>query len=132
MIKRHEGLRLRAYLCPANVWTIGYGHTSTAKEGMLISEGQAEELLKRDLRDFEIAVIKAVIVPLTQHQFDALVSLTYNIGAGAFTRSTLVKRLNEGDYAGAACEFDRWNKGGGRVLPGLVKRRDEERKLFLS
>lgn len=132
LIKRWEGFRSKAYLCPANVWTIGYGHTKTAKQGQVISELQAKSLLIRDLAEYEQAVNEMVIVPLTQNQFDALVSFTFNVGTGAFSRSTLLKVLNRGEYEKVASQFGRWVNGGGRKLPGLVNRRKEERKLFLT
>lgn len=130
LIKRFEGLRLKAYLCPAGVWTIGYGTTKGVKAGQRITEAQAEELLRADVEKFELAVIRTVKAPLTQNQLDALVSLAYNIGNKAFGNSTLLRLLNAGDYAGAAKQFDRWTRGGGKVLPGLVKRRAAERALF--
>ena len=133
LIKQHEGLRLEAYLpTPNDVWTIGYGHTHTAKQGMKITEAQAEELLRKDVAWAEEAVNKSVVVPLTQNQFDALVSFTFNVGAGAMDSSTLLRLLNSGDYNGAANQFLRWNKQKGVALKGLTKRREEERKLFLS
>lgn len=133
MIKEHEGLRLEAYLpTPNDVWTIGYGHTSTAKKDMVISEEQAETLLRQDIAWVEDAINKNVVVSLTQNQYDALASLVYNIGAGAFAKSTLLRMLNMGDYAGAAEQFGRWNKQKGKVLNGLTRRREEERKLFLE
>lgn len=133
IVKNAEGLRLEAYLCPAGVWTIGYGHTGTdVWPGLVITEKWAESLLERDLRTFEAYVSGYVKVDLTQDQFDALVSFVYNIGAEAFKNSTMLKKLNAGDYEGAAKEFPRWNKSKGKVLPGLVKRREAERKLFLG
>lgn len=132
LIKTYEGLRTNAYLCPANVWTIGYGHTLTTKPGMMISHQDAEKLLERDLERFEKAVIKNVTVPLTQNQFDALVSFTFNVGIGAFKTSTLLSYLNRKDYSGAAEQFLRWTRAGKQILPGLVKRRKDEFKLFLS
>ena len=132
LIKRFEGLRLRSYLCPANVWTIGYGHTGNVSSNQVITSEQAESILRTDLRKFEQAVSDAVTVALSQNQFDALVSLAFNIGAGAFAKSTLLRLLNAGDYAGAANQFERWNQAGGRVLDGLSKRRAAERALFLS
>ena len=130
LIKSFEGLKLNAYLCPANVWTIGYGTTKGVKAGQAITAAKADELLAADVRQFEDAVNKAVTVPLTQGQFDALVSLTYNIGAAAFRASTLLKLLNAKDYAGAAKQFARWNKANKKVLTGLVRRREAERQLF--
>ena len=133
IIKKHEGLRLEAYLpTPNDVWTIGYGHTHTTQKGMKITEGQAESLLRKDITWVEKAVNKLVVVPLTQNQFDALSSLVFNIGEGGFSSSTLLRLLNVGDYEGSANQFLRWNKQKGRVLNGLTKRREEERKLFLS
>ena len=130
LIKSHEGLRTSAYQDPVGVWTIGYGHTGTAKPGQKITEAQAEQLLRKDVGWAEDAVRKNVKVPLTQGQFDALVSFTFNLGAGALGRSTLLKKLNAGDYAGAQAEFGKFVHAGGRVLPGLVRRRGEEAALF--
>lgn len=133
IIKKHEGLRLEAYLpTPNDVWTIGYGHTHTTKQGMKITAGQAESLLRKDIAWVEKAVNKLVVVPLTQNQFDALASLVFNIGENGFANSTLLRLLNAGDYEGAANQFLRWNKQKGVALKGLTKRREEERKLFLS
>lgn len=132
IIKESEGLALKAYLCPANVLTIGYGHTgSDVKPGMVITEAQAEELLRKDLHRFEDAVAAAVPIA-TDNQFSAMVSLAFNIGEGAFAGSTLLKKHRAGDYAGAASEFGRWNRGGGRELPGLTKRRAKEAQLYRS
>ena len=130
LIKSFEGLRLRAYLCPAKVWTIGYGHTGDVRGGQVITQSQADDLLKQDLRRFEIAVRKLVKVPLTQNQFDALVSFAYNVGEAALSRSTLLRKLNAGDLAGTKLEFAKWNKGGGKVLAGLTRRRADEANLF--
>lgn len=130
LIKKFEGLELKAYLCPANVWTIGYGTTSNIKEGDIIDEETAELFLKKDVIRFENNVNTYVKVELSQNEFDALVSFTYNLGGGALKRSTLLKKLNEKNYTGASKEFDKWVKAGGRVLRGLVKRRKAERRLF--
>lgn len=131
LIKRWEGLRLQAYLCPAGVWTIGYGHTGPdVTPGLVITEAYAEALLRQDLRTFEDGVSRLVTAPLTDNQFSALVSLAFNIGLGAFARSTLLRKLNAGDYAGAQAQFHVWNKAGGKVLPGLVNRRAGEAALF--
>ena len=130
LIKRFEGCRLTAYKCPSGVWTIGYGHTNGVKKGQKISQKRAEEFLREDLAKFENGVKKAVFVPLTQNQFDALVSFTYNCGLGAFKNSTLRKKLNAKDYKGAAKEFLRWNKSNGIVLEGLKRRRNAEKALF--
>lgn len=129
-IKRWEGLRTNAYKCPANVWTIGYGHTKTAKPGMMISHLEAEELLRKDLKRFEDAVRRLVRVPLNQGQFDALVSFAFNVGTEAFRRSTLLRLLNEGKYNTAALQFHRWVYAGGKKLPGLIRRRNDEHGLF--
>ena len=130
LIKQFEGLYLNAYRCPAGVPTIGYGHTAGVAMGQTITQQQADDYLRRDVRQFERAVARLVTVPLTQGQFDALVSFAFNLGEGALAQSTLLRLLNAGDYAGAAAQFDRWNKAGGRVLPGLVRRRAAERALF--
>ncbi len=131
LIKEFEGLRLKAYRDPVGVLTIGYGHTgSDVKPGMVISQQRAEQLLKNDTGWAQKAVRESVKVPLTQGQFDALTSFTFNLGAGALRSSTLVKKLNTGDYAGAQKEFGRWVHAGGQVLAGLVRRRAAEAKLF--
>ena len=130
LIKQFEGLYLKAYRCPAGVPTIGYGHTAGVAMGQTITQQQADDYLRRDVRQFERAVARQVRVPLAQGQFDALVSFTFNLGEGALAQSTLLRLLNSGDYAGAAAQFERWNKAGGRVLPGLVRRRAAERALF--
>jgi lysozyme len=137
LIKAHEGLRLNAYLCPAKVWTIGYGHTSAAGEpkviqGMRITRAEAETILRRDLATFERGVNRLVSVPLTQNQFDALVSFAFNVGLGAFQRSTLLKKLNAGRYKDVPAELMKWTRGGGRELPGLVNRRRDEAGLWRS
>ena len=132
LIKKFEGCRLEAYKCPAGVWTIGYGHTKGVKDGMIISLEQAKEFLREDLRIFEQAVEACVKVPLSQNQFDALVSFCYNCGSGALKTSTLLRLLNEGKYSSAADQFLRWNKAGGKVLVGLTRRREEEREMFLG
>lgn len=132
LIKKFEGCVLKAYKCPAGVWTIGYGHTSGVKEGQTITKAQAEELLKLDLKQFEIGVNNLVNVPLNQNQFDALVSFCYNLGAGNLKSSTLLKLLNKGNYIGAAEQFDRWIYARGKKLSGLVKRRSAEKELFLK
>lgn len=131
IIKDAEGLELTAYKCPAGIWTIGYGHTgSDVWPGLTITKPEAEALLEKDLKRFEKGISEMVKVGLTQGQFDALVSFTYNVGQEAFKNSTLLKRLNAGDYEGAAEQFQRWNKAGGKTLLGLIRRREAERKLF--
>ena len=124
-----------AYLCPAGVWTIGYGTTvypggARVTQGDTCTEGQAQAWLQNDLAGAGAAVAREVKVDLTQNQFDALTSFVYNLGAGALQSSTLLRLLNEGDYAGAVAQFQFWVHGGGRVLPGLVTRRAAEAELF--
>lgn len=127
MIKKYEGCRLEAYLCPANVWTIGYGHTGAdVYKGKKITEPAAAALLADDLKRFEKAVLQTGL-PLSQNQFDGLVSFTYNCGAGNLKK--LIKGRNHAQIAEAMLLY---TKAAGRELPGLVKRRQEERALFLS
>lgn len=130
IIKRFEGCKLTAYRCPADVWTIGYGSTRNVKEGMVISEAEAFARLMMDMQEAGDVVETYAKVPLNDNQFAALVSFVFNVGARAFRRSTMLKRLNSGQYLIAAERFTRWNKAGGQVLPGLVKRRAAERALF--
>lgn len=133
LIKRHEGLRLEVYLCPAGITTVGWGHVTTQPVGTTISLHQAEVILAHDLEKFEAGVLELFPgVKLTQGQFDALVSFSLNVGLTALANSTLRKKLLRGDLAGAADEFLRWTKAGGKVLAGLVKRRGEERAMFLG
>lgn len=134
LICEFEGCRLSAYRCPAGVPTIGFGHTKGVKMGDRLPDvAAAKKLLQQDLNNEYIpGVLKSVRVPLTQNQLDALVSLCYNIGVGAIAKSTLIRKLNAGDINGAANEFLRWDKAGGRTLPGLTRRRVAERQLFLS
>lgn len=133
LIKKWEKLRLVAYLpTPDDVWTIGWGHTLGVKKGDKITKEQAQEFFIQDKQWAEDAVNQKVKVPLTQEQFDALVSLVFNIGANAFSRSTLLKKLNRKDYQGAADQFNVWVKQKGKTLTGLVRRRAEERSYFLS
>lgn len=132
LIKSFEGLELEAYLCPADIWTIGYGHTGNVKEGDSITKAEADELLDKDLQTFRNGVRRLVKVPLNENQFGALVSFAYNLGLGSLQNSTLLKLLNAGDYDGAADQFLRWNKSKGKVLTGLVRRREAERAVFLT
>lgn len=132
LIKEFEGLKLQAYKCPADIWTIGYGHTAGIGPDDVITEAQANSLLCQDVAASERAVNQYVHVPLTQNQFDALVSFVFNLGVGSFRTSTLLKKLNAGDYDGTAQEFGRWIHAGGKALPGLVRRREAERVLFLK
>jgi len=137
LIKGFEGKRLYAYDDGVGVWTIGFGtikHPNgvRVKKGDVCTEKQAEEYLRNDLVKFEAAINKLVKVPLSQNQFDALASFTYNLGESNLSSSTLLKKLNKGDYQGAADQFLAWKKAGGKVLPGLVRRREAERALFLK
>lgn len=133
LLKKSEGLELRAYRDSVNVLTIGYGHTGAdVSEDQEISNEEAEELLRGDLAKFEAGVSKAVKVIINDNQFSALVVFSYNVGLGNLQSSTLLRKLNLGDSAGAAEEFLRWNKAGGKVLAGLTTRRASERALFLS
>jgi len=130
LIRHFEGCRFDAYLCPAGVWTIGYGHTADVKEGDSIDQEAAEAFLIEDLEKFEQAVTRLVDVPLTQQQFDALVSWTFNLGAGNLAESTLLRKLNNYQYAEVPEQMMRWVKAGGQVLDGLVRRRAAEAALF--
>lgn len=133
LVREFEGCRLDAYRCPAGIPTIGYGATGPdIRMGMKWTQEEADERLAEDLARFAEGVERLVLVDLTDNQFAALVSFAYNVGLGALAGSTLLRKLNAGDYQGAADQLPRWNKGGGRVLPGLVRRRAAERDLFLS
>ena len=128
LLKKFEGCKLKAYHCPAGVCTIGYGHTSAAGapqvvDGMTITQAQAEDILKRDIVKYEVAVMDLVKVKLTQNQFDVLVDFAYNAGVGALKSSTLLKKVNAGKFDDVPAELMKWTKGGGKVLPGLVRRR---------
>jgi lysozyme len=136
-IKRWEGLELQSYKDGGGVWTIGYGHTRGVKPNQTITLDQAKALLDDDLKDAENAVNTYVKVPLNQNQYDALVSEVFNIGSGNFRGSTFLKRLNAGDYKGAAEAMTWWNKDQNKngvlvVVQGLVNRREAEKNLFLS
>ena len=132
LIKHFEGCELEAYKCPAGVWTIGYGHIKGVKEGMTITEQQAEEMLKSELNEYEGYINNLVTAELNQNQFDAMVSWVYNLGGGNLKASTLLKVLNAGDYAGVPAQMMRWNKAGGKVLEGLTRRRQAEADLFAN
>ena len=137
LICNFEGLRLKAYDDGVGVWTIGFGTTKypngiRVKKGDTCTLDQAKAYMQNDLKSFEQTVNNTVKVPLNQNQFDALVSLAYNIGATAFKKSTLVKRLNEGNYKAAANQFNVWVNAGGKRMQGLVNRRAAERALFLK
>lgn len=137
LIKSFEGLENKAYKDAVGVWTIGYGHTAmagppTPKAGMVITNAEAEELLLKDLKKYEAPVIRLVKVPINDNQYGALVSFTYNLGEGNFSKSTLLKKVNAKDFVGAAKEFAKWDKAGGKVLKGLTRRRAAEAALFLK
>jgi lysozyme len=130
LIKQFEGLVLKAYLCPARVWTIGYGHTRGVKRGDVITQAGADAFLMQDIGWVRSTLASSVKVPLTQNQTSALCSFIYNVGAGAFRSSTLLRLLNKGQYGAAQGQFKRWNKAGGKTLRGLTRRRAAEAALF--
>ena len=130
LIKHFEGFEDTAYLCPANVWTIGYGRTRNVREGDRITEVQAERDLLEELEEFAEQVLNSVKVELTQNELDALTSWTYNLGVGNLNSSTLLKKLNAGDKNSVPSEMIRWNKAAGKVLAGLTRRREAEAKLW--
>ncbi len=133
LIRKYEGLQLAAYVCPGGKLTIGYGHTGPdVTEGRRINAEEANALLEHDVERFERAVNELVRVPMTQGMFDALISFSFNLGAGSLKSSTLLKKLNADDREGAADEFLKWNKAKGKVLAGLTARRESERELFLA
>lgn len=137
LISSFEDTKLKAYDDGVGVWTIGTG-TIVYPNGVKVKKGdtctleQAKTYFAHDLKKFEQTVNDLVVVPISQNQFDALVSLTYNIGSGAFTKSTLLRKLNAKDYQGAADQFLVWIRGGGKVLKGLERRREAERALFIK
>ena len=130
LIRHFEGCSLDAYLCPAGVWTIGYGHTRGVKEGDVIDQEAAEALLIEDLEEFEGYVNKLVEIALKQNEFDALVSWTFNLGPANLKESTLLNRINYGPLSDVPPQIERWNRAGGKVLEGLVKRRAAESALW--
>lgn len=135
LIKEFEGFSSVAYLCSAKKATIGYGNTfwedgTPVKIGDQISKERAETLLKHVVDNFSVAVEVDIKIEVTQNQFDALVSLAYNIGLGAFKNSTLLRQLNRGNFVGASQEFLRWDKSNGKPLLGLTRRREREKLLF--
>ena len=132
IVKEAEGLRLSAYLCPAGIPTIGYGHTKGVKLGDTCTKEQAEKWLENDFFTAKQDVKAVVKVPLKENQLDALASFVFNLGVRKLIQSTLLKKLNAGDYNGAAAEFDKWVFAGKVKLNGLVKRRAKERQLFES
>lgn len=138
LIKHEEGLKLTAYQCPAKVWTIGYGSTfyvngSKVKQGDIITQVEAELILSTVVSSFADQVSKVVKSKLTENQFGSLVSFAYNVGIGAFTGSTLLKKVNANpNDQSIGIEFARWNKAGGKVLQGLINRRKAEKELYFS
>jgi lysozyme len=149
VITHHEGLRLKPYRCPAKLWTIGVGHVLypdqakiplaerdayplRAEDNRTFSQAEVNGILRADLARFESGVSKLVTVPLTQGNFDALVSFSFNVGLGTLQRSTLRQKLNRGDKAGAAEELLKYCMAGGKILKGLKNRRIDERAMFLG
>ena len=133
LVQEFEGCRLDAYRCPAGIPTIGYGATGPdIRMGMVWTQEQADARLVEDLARFAAGVERLVQVDLTDNQFAALVSFAYNVGLGALAGSTLLRKLNAGDYLGAADQLPRWARAGGRIMPGLSRRRLAERALFLD
>lgn len=132
LIKEFEGCKLKAYKCPADVWTIGYGHTDGVKEGDEITQQEADRLLADDVHSFTAGVQRLVTSDINRNQLGALTSFAFNVGLGNLRHSTLLRMVNAGDFLGAANQFLRWNKAGGKVLAGLTRRREAERQLFLK
>tara|TARA_B100000963_G_scaffold251337_1_gene220213 strand:+ start:4589 stop:5020 length:432 start_codon:yes stop_codon:yes gene_type:complete len=132
LIKKFEGCELEAYQCSAGVWTIGYGHTKDVQKGDTWSQNHAEHMLEVELEEYENYVNEYVNVALSQNQFDALVSWVYNLGPANLKSSTMLKVLNDGKYEEVPAQIKRWNKAGGKVLDGLVRRREAEALLYLG
>lgn len=136
LIRRFEGFSPTIYICPAGYPTIGYGHVVVAHEqdqlAMGITQAEATELLRKDVRIAERAVLRLISVPLTDGQFDALVSFTFNLGAGALQRSTLRLKANRGEHESVPAELMKWVWAAGKKLPGLVRRRRQETKAYVS
>ena len=131
LTRSFEGLRLTAYQDCGGVWTIGYGHTGPdVHADLTITDAEADALLRADVADAVTCVNRAVNVPITQNQFDALVDFCFNCGRGSLLQSTLLRKVNIGDFAGAAEQFALWDHAGGKVVPGLVRRRKAEAELF--
>ena len=132
LIRRYEGLRLEAYMCPAGVWTIGYGHTKGVYKGMRISKEEAEMFLRQDVELIELQVVNTV-GKLSDCKIAALVSFAYNVGVAAFRRSTLCRKVKaNSDDASIRAEFGKWVYAGSKKLPGLVKRRAEEAEMYFG
>ncbi len=137
LVKKFEGCKLSSYRCPANVCTIGFGHTSAAgapevTDGMTITQKQADIILAADLVRYEQAVTGLLQQPVTQHQFDVLVDFAYNAGIGNLKSSTLLKKVNAAEFDAVPAELMKWTKGGGKVLPGLVRRRQAESAWWIA
>ena len=132
LIKHFEGLVLKAYKCPAGVWTIGYGHTKDVQPGDEWSESNADHMLEVEMEEYEGYIHDSVTAPINQDQFDALVSWVYNLGGGNLNASTMLKVLNAGQYEEVPAQMMRWNKAGGKVLEGLTRRRQAEANLFMG
>ena len=130
LIKKFEGCELEAYKCAAGVWTIGYGHIKDVFEGQTITQSEAESMLLHEMEEYENYINDLVTVPLTQNQFDALVSWVFNLGAGNLRASTLLKVVNQSNYDEVPTQIKRWNKAGGKVLEGLIRRREAEALLW--
>jgi len=130
LIKKFEGCELEAYKCAAGVWTIGYGHTKNVKENDVITKEEAESMLVHELQEYCNDVDIAVKVDLKQNEFDALVSWTYNLGPTNLNSSTMLRVLNEGKHDDVPTQIKRWNKAGGEVLKGLIRRRNAEALMF--
>lgn len=137
LIRQSEGFRAKAYRDPVGIWTIGFGHTSAAGppqvfEGLAITPEQGRKILARDVEMFALGVAKALRAPVTGNEFSALVSFAYNVGLGAFQRSSVLQAVNAGDREAVPRRLQLWVKAGGKVLPGLVKRRAAEAALFMK
>lgn len=133
MTKGFEGLRLTAYQDVAGVWTVGFGHTGPdVHEGLILTQAEADALLRKDLASAVAMVNSAVKIAVTQNQFDALVDFCFNAGSGNFLHSTLLRNMNRGDFVTAQAQFGQWVHAGGKVEPGLVRRREAEAALFAA
>ena len=130
LIKKFEGCELEAYQCAAGVWTIGYGSTKDVKEGDTLTQKEADNLLLHEMQEYEGYIKELIKVPLKQNQFDALVSWVFNLGPANLKASTMLKFLNAGDYHLISSQIKRWNKASGKVLEGLIRRREAEALMF--
>jgi lysozyme len=130
LIKKFEGCELEAYQCAAGVWTIGYGSTKDVKEGDTLTQKEADNLLLHEMQEYEGYIKELIKVPLKQNQFDALVSWVFNLGPANLKASTMLKFLNAGDYHLIPSQIKKWNKANGKVLEGLIRRREAEALMF--